>query len=204
MIGTAPRPEWLRAVDPTLWQTPSTRRRPAPDFLCDVQSPGIGPGTNFPISKIRAILITIEKSNHPHLAQTAFVTHAKTPHRHPRRPQRRRKGDRDEIPSARALGIGVLVNADIIAAGLSGFAPESVAFEAGRIVLKRIHTLFEQKVSFAFETTLSSKTFVKLLTGAKKGGFEIDLIYLALPNVSTAMQRVAVRVSQGVTVFRST
>ena len=56
-----------------------------------------------------------------------------------------------------AHGIGEFVNADIIAAGLSGFAPESVAFEAGRIVLNRIHTLIDQRVSLAFETTLSSE-----------------------------------------------
>ena len=68
-----------------------------------------------------------------------------------------------------ALGIGEFVNADIIAAGL--FAPESVAFEAGRIVLNRIHTLINQRVSFAFETTLSSKTLAMLLTRARSNGF---------------------------------
>ena len=96
-----------------------------------------------------------------------------------------------------ALGIGEFVNADIIAAGLSGFAPETVAFEAGRIVLKRIRTLIDQKVSFAFETTLSSKTLAALLAGARAAGFEIDLIYLALPDASVAVARVAARVKQG-------
>ena len=69
-----------------------------------------------------------------------------------------------------ALGIDEFVNADIIAAGLSGFAPESVAFQAGRIVLNRIHTLIDQRVSFAFETTLSSKTLATLLTRARHTG----------------------------------
>ena len=101
-----------------------------------------------------------------------------------------------------ALGIGEFVNADIIAAGLSGFAPESVAFEAGRIVLNRIHTLINQRVSFAFETTLSSKTLATLLTRARSKGFEIDLIYLALPDATTAVERVAARVKQGDTIFR--
>ena len=59
--------------------------------------------------------------------------------------------------------IDEFVNADRIAAGLSAFAPESVAFEAGRIMLKRIDALLEQNKSFAFETTLSSKSFVKLV-----------------------------------------
>lgn len=96
-----------------------------------------------------------------------------------------------------ALGIGEFVNADTIAAGLSGFAPESVAFEAGRIVLSRIHSLIDQGVGFSFETTLSSKTLALLLANAQKAGFEIDLVYLALPDSTTAVERVAARVKQG-------
>ena len=96
-----------------------------------------------------------------------------------------------------ALGIGEFVNADAIAAGLSGFAPESVAFEAGRIVLSRIHSLIDQGVGFSFETTLSSKTLALLLANAQKAGFEIDLVYLALPDSTTAVERVAARVKQG-------
>ena len=96
-----------------------------------------------------------------------------------------------------ALGIGEFVNADTIAAGLSGFAPESVAFEAGRIVLSRIHSLIDQGVGFSFETTLSSKTLALLLANAQKAGFEIDLVYLALPDSTTAVERVIARVRQG-------
>lgn len=96
-----------------------------------------------------------------------------------------------------ALGIGEFVNADTIAAGLSAFAPESVAFEAGRIVLSRIHALIDQKVSFAFETTLSSKTLATLLARARSAGFDVELIYLALPDATTAIERVAARVKQG-------
>jgi predicted ABC-type ATPase len=55
------------------------------------------------------------------------------------------------------------VYAGQIAAGLSGFAPESIAFEAERIMLRRTKGLVEQKKSFAFETTLSSNTIVKLV-----------------------------------------
>ena len=40
-----------------------------------------------------------------------------------------------------ALGILEFVNADQIAAGLSAYAPETVAFEAGRIMLQRLRTL---------------------------------------------------------------
>ena len=93
--------------------------------------------------------------------------------------------------------IDEFVNADRIASGLSAFAPESVAFEAGRIMLRRIDALLEQNKSFAFETTLSSKSFVKLVLRAKQQGYHIELIYVALPTASLAKLRVKKRVSEG-------
>ena len=96
-----------------------------------------------------------------------------------------------------ALGIEEFVNADRIASGLSAFAPESVAFEAGRIMLRRIAALLEQQASFAFETTLSSKSFVKLVHRAKKQGYRVELIYVALPTVGLALRRVRKRVAEG-------
>lgn len=89
------------------------------------------------------------------------------------------------------------VNADRIAAGLSAFSPESVAFEAGRIMLRRINTLVEQNRSFSFETTLSSKSIVKLVHRARKSGYRVELIYVALPSVSLARRRVRKRVAMG-------
>ena len=58
-----------------------------------------------------------------------------------------------------ALGIDEFVNADVIARGLSAFDPESAAIAAGRVMLARLHELAEQRVSFAFETTLASRSF---------------------------------------------
>jgi predicted ABC-type ATPase len=89
------------------------------------------------------------------------------------------------------------VNADQIAAGLSGFAPETVAFEAGRVMLARIQTLLQSKKSFAFETTLSSKSFAKLTLRAQSVGYLVDLIYVALPSPSHAKRRVLARVRKG-------
>ena len=59
--------------------------------------------------------------------------------------------------------IDEFVNADSIAAGLSAFAPEKVPFEAGRIMLRRIDSLLKDRRSFAFETTLASKSFTRLM-----------------------------------------
>lgn len=60
-------------------------------------------------------------------------------------------------------GLMEYVNADSIAHGLAAFSPESVAFEAGRIMPKRIHTLAEQNLNFAFETTLASRSYARLI-----------------------------------------
>ena len=51
------------------------------------------------------------------------------------------------------------VNADEIARGISPFQPESVSFEAGRIMLKRIDDLLKENIIFAFETTLATKSY---------------------------------------------
>lgn len=89
------------------------------------------------------------------------------------------------------------VNADNIAAGLSPFQPEKVAFEAGRIMLERIDFLLNTNQTFAIETTLASKTYKSKLTKAIKNGYQIKLLFFWLPNVSMAIDRVAMRVSEG-------
>src|SRR5215218_618261 len=63
------------------------------------------------------------------------------------------------------------VNADLIAAGLSPFNPESLAIEAGRLMLGRIETLAEARVDFGFETTLAGKGYVSLLRRLKSRGY---------------------------------
>jgi len=69
------------------------------------------------------------------------------------------------------------VNADSIAEGLSPFNPESVAFEAGRIMLQRIHELMKTKVDFAFETTLATRSYVSFLKNARNLGYRITLLF---------------------------
>ncbi len=94
-------------------------------------------------------------------------------------------------------GISEFVNADGIAAGLSAFAPEAVAFEAGRIMLRRIDSLLKDKRSFAFETTLASKSFTRLVARAQLAGYRVTLLYVALPSAQLAKRRVARRVKEG-------
>lgn len=89
------------------------------------------------------------------------------------------------------------VNADSIAAGLSPFNPESVALEAGRIMLKRINELLEERLDFAFETTLSTRSSVSFVKKAQLAGYKVTLLYFWLNSPEMAHERVAKRVSEG-------
>jgi predicted ABC-type ATPase len=89
------------------------------------------------------------------------------------------------------------VNADTLAQGLSAFAPEKVAVEAGRIMLKRLRELAEKQVSFAFETTLAARSFAPRLKDLMAAGYKSHLIFLALPNAGMAIDRVSHRVKLG-------
>lgn len=95
------------------------------------------------------------------------------------------------------LGITQFVNADAIAQGLSAFAPETVAFQAGRIMLERLQQLANQGVNFAFETTLASRTFAPWIANLRQNGYLFHLIFLWLPNPELAIARVQERVSRG-------
>lgn len=89
------------------------------------------------------------------------------------------------------------VNADEIAKGLSPFQPEKVAFEAGRIMLERINELLEKEESFAFETTLSTKSYKKKIKKAGQKGYIVTMLFFWLQNVELAKERVKTRVSEG-------
>lgn len=89
------------------------------------------------------------------------------------------------------------VNADAIAAALSPFHPGSVAFEAGRIMLKRIEELLDKRLDFAIETTLSSKNYVTLIEKARARNYSITLLFLWLSSPEMAVDRVQSRVEKG-------
>lgn len=89
------------------------------------------------------------------------------------------------------------VNADSIAAGLSPLQPEKVAFEAGQIMLERLKKLINDNVDFAFETTLSTKSYPSLLKIAKEKGYKVWLLFFWLPSPDMAIARVKSRVENG-------
>jgi predicted ABC-type ATPase len=89
------------------------------------------------------------------------------------------------------------VNADLIAAGMSPFAPETAAFRAGRLMLEQIRLLAERGVDFGFETTFSGRSHVSLIRELRKQGYRAHLFFLWLPSVDLALSRITGRVLAG-------
>lgn len=89
------------------------------------------------------------------------------------------------------------INADYIAAGLSPFDPELLALRAGKIMLEEVETCFQRGESFAIETTLSGKSYLKHIKRWREAGYRVTLIFLMLNEVGISIERVAHRVEQG-------
>ena len=89
------------------------------------------------------------------------------------------------------------VNADEIARGLSPFNPESVAIEAGRLMLQRIEDLLSKEESFSIETTLATKSYINLVRRAQEKGYTVRLLFFWLNTPDLALQRIAERVAKG-------
>lgn len=89
------------------------------------------------------------------------------------------------------------INADLIAAGLAPFAPETAAIKAGRLLLEEIGTCAKKGESFAFETTLSGVGYLKHIKQWREQGYRVSLFFLSMPTVDMAIARVAERVRQG-------
>lgn len=91
----------------------------------------------------------------------------------------------------------IFVNADLIAAGLSPFAPEVAALQAGRLMIAEIRRHARGNASFALETTLSGRRYARMIPDWQAAGFHVHLIFLQLRDADLAVERVATRVSQG-------
>lgn len=94
-------------------------------------------------------------------------------------------------------GCPVFVNADLIAAGLSPFVPELAAVRAGRLMLEEMQRHFRAGESFAFETTLAGRGYVRSIRQWRSAGYRVKLIFLRLASPEAAIARVAERVRQG-------
>jgi predicted ABC-type ATPase len=95
------------------------------------------------------------------------------------------------------LNCDEFVNADEIARGLSPFNPEKAAIESGRLMLSKIDHLIKGKKDFAFETTLSTKSYANKILKAKQSGYQVTLIFFWLDSADLAIERVLTRVLEG-------
>lgn len=102
---------------------------------------------------------------------------------------------RDFLPSeAHTLRF---INADLIAAGLAPFNPDSAAFKAGRLMLHEIDECVAAGHDFAFETTLPGLSYLRKIKCWQALGYQVKLWFLSLPSDDLAVARVAQRVMQG-------
>ena len=97
----------------------------------------------------------------------------------------------------KAMGIPTFVNADYIARGLAGTNTEAVNMAAGRIMLRRLSELAAAREDFAFESTLSSRSFAPFLQRLKAAGYRIAIYCFSLDSAQLAVRRVKLRVSLG-------
>ena len=94
-------------------------------------------------------------------------------------------------------GCPIFVNADLIAAGLSPFDPAKAAIQAGRLMLQEMDRYFASGQSFAFESTLSGKIYLRHIARWQAAGYSVKLVFLKLASADEAMARVRLRVQQG-------
>ncbi len=98
---------------------------------------------------------------------------------------------------AQAGNLGRFLNADLIARGLESKPLIGGQIESGRILLQQLHAAIDSRASIAFESTLSGRTWMRLIGEARKSGFEITICYVAVRTADIAVARVASRIAEG-------
>jgi len=89
------------------------------------------------------------------------------------------------------------INADFIAQGLSPFHPEGAAVRAAKLMLAMIAEYVRHGENFSIETTLSGRTYARMIPQWRQAGYQVSLFFLQLPSAELAVARVADRVAQG-------
>ena len=89
------------------------------------------------------------------------------------------------------------VNPDLMAQGMSPTDIRLSAIKAGKLTLERIAQLISERASFAFETTLSGRGHLRLLSEAKAAGYQIAIYYLWMPEPAALPLRIGHRVLAG-------
>jgi predicted ABC-type ATPase len=98
---------------------------------------------------------------------------------------------------AQKYGVCHYVNADAIARGLSAFHYDIMAIKAAKVMLEHLHELADDRVNFAFETTLGTKSFAPWIAELRKTGYVFHLVFVWVPSADVSIQRVQDRVKLG-------
>ena len=89
------------------------------------------------------------------------------------------------------------VNSDEFAKSFSPFDPGAASVTASRYMLMKINYLLERRSDFAVETTLATRSLLKIVQQAQSQGYEVTVLYLWLNSPELAIQRVHSRVESG-------
>lgn len=89
------------------------------------------------------------------------------------------------------------VNADEIAKGLSPFNPSIMAIKASKLMMERIFELIDKGEDFGIETTLATRSLVRVITSAQSKGYVVTIVFFWLKMPELAIERVKLRVAAG-------
>jgi len=89
------------------------------------------------------------------------------------------------------------VNSDEFAKSLSPFDPDQASISAGRYMLLKIKYLFEKQEDFCIESTLATRSLLRMVQEAEKNGYFVTVIYMWLNSPELAIARVKERVAAG-------
>jgi predicted ABC-type ATPase len=95
------------------------------------------------------------------------------------------------------LNCDEFVNSDEIAKRLSPNKPEESAVRASRLMMERIEELIEKGATFGVETTLATRTLVRVIAEAQQKGYIVTLVFFWLKMPELAVERVKLRVEAG-------
>lgn len=95
------------------------------------------------------------------------------------------------------LGYREFVNSDEFAKSLSPFDPSAASVTASRYMIMKINYLLGRFEDFSIETTLATRSLVKIIDEAHSLGYEVTILYFWLNSPEIAIQRVRARVAAG-------
>ena len=89
------------------------------------------------------------------------------------------------------------VNSDEFAKSIAPFNPEGAYVAASRLMLLKTQFLFKRQADFCIETTLATRSLLKMVREAQEQGYFVTVLYFWLRSADLAIERVRARVAAG-------